>query len=57
MESFKQAMAFPLLAAVLWLVWVFALQTSADASGRLLAGLLVLAAGAWIYGRWGQLGA
>ena len=54
MESFKQAMAFPMLAAVVWLVWVFSAQTGIDGCARLLAGLLCLGLGAWVCGRWGQ---
>jgi thiol:disulfide interchange protein DsbD len=54
MESFKQAMAFPLLATVVWLVDVFTVQTGPDGGARLLAGLLCLGLAAWIYGRWGQ---
>lgn len=56
MEGFKQAMAFPLLATVVWLVDVFAQQTSSDATTRLLAGLLLLGLAAWILGRAQRLG-
>jgi len=51
MESFKQAMAFPLLATVLWLLWVFDQQTSSNALFILLFGLLLIACAAWIYGK------
>lgn len=52
METFKQVMAFPLFATVVWLAWVLGAQAGNDAVLALLAGLLVLAIGAWIYGRW-----
>jgi thiol:disulfide interchange protein DsbD len=52
METFKQVMAFPLMATVVWLAWVLGAQAGNDAVLSLLAGLLVLAIGAWIYGRW-----
>lgn len=52
METFKQVMAFPLFATVIWLAWVLGAQAGNDAVLALLAGLLVLAIGAWIYGRW-----
>lgn len=55
MEGFKQAMAFPMFAAALWLLWVFGRQTGVESLLRLLAGLLALAAAAWVYGRWGSL--
>ncbi|MEP6643534.1 MAG: thioredoxin family protein [Acidobacteriaceae bacterium] len=51
METFKQAMAFPMFAAVIWLVWVFGKQVGVDAIARLLAGLLVMGVGAWLLGR------
>jgi thiol:disulfide interchange protein DsbD len=52
METFKQVMAFPLFATVIWLAWVLGAQAGNDAVLALLGGLLVLAIGAWIYGRW-----
>jgi thiol:disulfide interchange protein len=53
METFKQFMAFPIFATVLWLVWVFGLQTGTSSMFRLLIGLLGLGLGAWAIGRWG----
>lgn len=53
METLKQVLAFPLLGTVVWLAWVHALQTGADGTARLLAGLLVLGLGAWGLGKWG----
>jgi thiol:disulfide interchange protein DsbD len=52
METFKQVMAFPLFATVIWLAWVLGAQAGNDAVVALLAGLLILGIGAWIYGRW-----
>ncbi|HEX4943711.1 MAG TPA: thioredoxin family protein [Usitatibacteraceae bacterium] len=52
METFKQVMAFPLFATVIWLAWVLGAQAGNDAILALLEGLLVLGIGAWIYGRW-----
>lgn len=57
METLKQALAFPLLATVVWLAWVFGLQTGVDGLTGLLAALLALGLGAWIAGRWGGPGA
>jgi thiol:disulfide interchange protein len=51
MERFREAMAFPLLATVAWLVWVFGQQTGNDAVLQLLLALLLGASGAWIAGR------
>lgn len=53
METFKQLMGFLMLASVLWLVWVFAAQTSSLAVTLLLVGFFCLALGCWIYGKWG----
>lgn len=51
METFKQLMAFLLLATVLWLMWVFSAQTDSFSLVCLLAGFLCFSIGAWIYGR------
>ncbi len=51
METFRQAMAFPMFAVVIWLLWVFGLQTGVDGATALLSGLLLLALGAWLLGR------
>ena len=57
METLKQALAFPLLATVVWLGWVFGLQTGIDGLTGLLAALLAVGLAAWIAGRWGGLAA
>ena len=53
MESFKQAMAFPLFAAVVWLVWVLTQQRGSLAALWILTAMLLIALAVWIYGRWG----
>jgi thiol:disulfide interchange protein DsbD len=59
METFKQFMAFPLYATVAYLLWVLAGQTAKDdeALQNVLFGLVLIALGAWIYGRWTAPGA
>ena len=52
MDTFKQLMAFPLYATVVWLVWILGAQSGNDGVALLLAGLTVLALGAWVYGHW-----
>jgi thiol:disulfide interchange protein DsbD len=52
METFKQLMAFPLFATVVWLAWVLGSQQGNDGVARLLFGMLLIAMGAWLYGRW-----
>lgn len=52
METFKQFMAFPLYATVVWLVWVIGAQTSNDGVAKLLVGLTLIALAAWVFGRW-----
>ncbi len=60
MESFKQFMAFLLYATVAYLVWVASSQLSVEALYgsygflHFLFGLVAIALGAWIYGRWTQ---
>jgi len=54
MQTFRQAMAFPMLATVVWLVWVLGQQTGMDGVAALLALLLVLAFGLWALTRQGR---
>ena len=54
METFKQLMAFPLLATVIWLAWVLGTQVGMDGLARFLFGLLGLGVAGWVYGRWNQ---
>lgn len=54
METFKQFMAFPMFAVVIYLAWVFANQTGGNVGLVVLLGALLLAAmGLWALGRWG----
>ncbi|MBI3900871.1 MAG: hypothetical protein HY324_01815, partial [Chlamydiia bacterium] len=55
MVAFKQIMGFLMMATVIWLVWVFGAQTDNMATFVLLAALLIMAIGAWIFGEWGAL--
>lgn len=54
MESFKQFMGFLMMATVVWLAWVLGVQLGIDATAGLLAGFVVAALAAWVYGRWGN---
>ncbi len=49
MERFKVAMAFPMFATVVWLVWVLGQQAGIDAAASLLAVLVALAFAAWTW--------
>lgn len=59
METFKQAMAFPLYATVGYLIWVLAGQLKADDTALLavLLGLTVIALATWLYGRYATFSA
>jgi thiol:disulfide interchange protein/DsbC/DsbD-like thiol-disulfide interchange protein len=50
MQRFKVAMAFPMFATVVWLVWVLGQQSGIDAAAALLAVLVALAFAAWTWG-------
>lgn len=47
MATFRRAMAFPMLATVVWLTWVLGQQTGVDGVAALLALLLALSALIW----------
>jgi thiol:disulfide interchange protein DsbD len=47
MDTFRRAMAFPMFATVVWLVWVLGQQSGIDGAGALLALLLALSAVLW----------
>ncbi|HSB61152.1 MAG TPA: protein-disulfide reductase DsbD domain-containing protein [Vicinamibacteria bacterium] len=51
MEAFRQLMGFLLMATVVALVWLFGEQVGPDGMAVLLAGMLTMALGAWVYGR------
>jgi thiol:disulfide interchange protein DsbD len=50
MERFKQAMAFPMFATVVWLLWVLAQQVGPDATAQALLALVLGGLFAWAYG-------
>jgi thiol:disulfide interchange protein DsbD len=47
MDRFKQALAFPMYAAVVWLLWVLAQQTGPDGVALALGGLVLITFGLW----------
>jgi len=53
MESLKQAMGFPMMAAVVWMASVLLSLSGAGVLFLLLAVFVAAAAGAWVWGRWG----
>ncbi|HYG26596.1 MAG TPA: protein-disulfide reductase DsbD domain-containing protein, partial [Caulobacteraceae bacterium] len=50
MGVLRRALAFPMYAAVAWLVWVLSQQGGSTGLARLLAAALVVAVGAWLFG-------
>jgi thiol:disulfide interchange protein DsbD len=54
MQTFRQAMAFPMFATVVWLVWVLGQQSGMDTAAALLATLVLLAFGLWAGTRQGR---
>jgi thiol:disulfide interchange protein DsbD len=52
MESFKQAMSFLLFATAGYLLWVYSGLIGQENLLAPLLGLSLIAAGAWVYGRW-----
>jgi thiol:disulfide interchange protein DsbD len=54
MATFRQAMAFPMLATVVWLLWVLGQQTGIDGASGLLALLLTVAWLVWALGLSGR---
>ena len=50
METLRQALGFPMLATVVWLLWVLGQQTSIDASAVLLAVLIAFSGLVWALG-------
>ncbi|MCE7873408.1 thiol:disulfide interchange protein [bacterium CPR1] len=53
MESFKQFLAFPLLATTGGLLWVLGQQRGSNAVAVMLQALVLFGMAAWAYGRWG----
>jgi thiol:disulfide interchange protein DsbD len=54
MQTFRQAMAFPMFATVIWLLWVLGQQTGIDGASGLLAVLLTVAWLVWALGLSGR---
>ena len=54
MNTFRHAMAFPMFATVVWLVWVLGQQSGIDGAAALLALLLTLALVIWALGLQGR---
>ena len=52
METLKQLLAFPLLATVVWLVWVASLQGGPTVVPAILTALLLLGFASWVAGKW-----
>lgn len=52
MITFKEVTGFIMMAVVLWLLWIFGAQTDSLALFGLLASLLIISVGCWIYGKW-----
>ena len=52
METFKQLMAFPLLLTVVWLLNILGKSTGLSTVIWVLVGLVILAIGLWIYGKY-----
>lgn len=51
METFKQAMAFPLYLTAVWLLWVLSRQTDPQMLARVLVGMVLIAFALWLTGR------
>ncbi|MCB1308213.1 MAG: thioredoxin family protein, partial [Leptospiraceae bacterium] len=56
METFKQLLAFGLVATVIWLLWVLGRQTGANGLILILIALMLVSLAAWLYGRWQFVG-
>ena len=54
MNTFRRAMAFPMFATVVWLIWVLGQQSGIDGAGALLALLVSLSALLWSLGLSGR---
>ncbi|MEN9904996.1 MAG: hypothetical protein RLZZ555_1561 [Pseudomonadota bacterium] len=55
MQTLRQGLAFPMLATVIWLLWVLGQQTGIDGVAALLLALLLLAWLAWTLTRRGKV--
>jgi thiol:disulfide interchange protein DsbD len=52
MVAMKEIFSIPILITVVWLLWVFGLQTDVHSLTRVLAALLLVAIAAFIYGKY-----
>lgn len=57
MQTFKQAMAFPLYLSVVWLVWIVMQQSGNDAAALTLIGLVLVTFALWLWHRSGRFAA
>ena len=55
MVTLRQVLAFPMLGAVIWMLYVLYMLAGFPALMTLLSALLSAGLGVWIYGRWGGL--
>ncbi len=53
MNTFRQLLAFPMFATVVWLLWVLGQQTGINGAAALLAVLVMLAWAIWAFGQHG----
>ncbi len=51
MITFKQFLAFPMLATLIWLIWTLTLQAGTEGLILLLSSLLLVGFSAWLFGR------
>ena len=56
MKRLQQILAFPMFATAAWLLWILSQQTGARIYGAALAGLVLVAFAAWLYGQWNPRG-
>ena len=49
METFKNALAFPMYLSVLWLLWVLGRQTDTDTLSLMILGLIILVFTIWLW--------
>jgi thiol:disulfide interchange protein len=54
METLRQLMGFPMLAAVVWMLFVESALLGASSVVRLAGAMVAAGFGAWLWGRWGQ---
>lgn len=54
LETFKQSMAFPLFATVLWLLWVLGLQKGLNGVLIFCVSVMGIGLGSWMWGRWSE---